>query len=154
MLVLFNFPSLSKISHNFHLISFCICHTQSGGNSGQIFSCTSICKFIYFFVSSVVELKWKKLRWILLSYHSCPLLLFIIQATPRIFVCVHLRGWRYRSLYFPGGLWKDCICKKVGMEAVWQWAMRGDEWCRISWPWAARDSTQRILFRFYEQHFW
>ena len=63
--VTFNFPSLPKISHNFHPISFCICHTQSGATAGQIFNhslickfillvaLSSICKFIYFFVLSV-----------------------------------------------------------------------------------------------------
>ena len=59
------------------------------------------------------------------------------------------RWWTYPSLCFRGGPWKDCVCKNIGMEQ-WKW---GVEWCRISWPWAAWDSTQWILFCFYEQHF-
>ena len=125
MLVLFNFPSLSKISHNFHPISFCICHTQSGATAGQIFNHSLICKFILLvalssickiiFISSVLDSS-KKLRWILLSHHSCPLLLFIIQATSRIVVCVHLHGWRYQSLCFAGGGWKIVSTRKLGWK--------------------------------------
>jgi len=81
--------------------------------------------------------------WILWSHHFCPLP-FIIQAAQRIVV-----DGRTQVCVSEEGLGKIVSVRR------WEWSngQWGVEWCRISWPWAAWDSTQWILFCFYEQHF-